>query len=847
MEKYICIHGHFYQPPRENPWLETIELQESAYPYHDWNERITAECYQPNTAARIFDPSSRISQILNNYSKISFNFGPTLMAWLQECEPQVYAAIIEADRAGQRNFSGHGSAIAQAYNHMILPLANHRDRYTQVVWGIRDFEKRFGRKPEGMWLPETAVDLETLDILAELGIQFTILSPYQAKRVRPLNYNSEPQPGANGNTPRDENEGWQVVEGGHIDPTRAYLQKLPSGRTINLFFYDGPISQGIAFGDTLNRGENFANRLSSAFSDQRDWPQLVHIATDGETYGHHHKFGDMALAYALNYIESQNIAKITNYGEYLEKYPPMYEVEILENTAWSCPHGVGRWMTNCGCNSGGHAGWNQEWRAPLRAALDWLRDELAPRYEARAREVLKDPWAARDDYIDVILDRRRENRDEFFAQHATHALNDEEAITALKLLELQRHALLMYTSCGWFFDELSGIETVQVIQYAARALQLANDLFDQSLEPEFLNRLAQAKSNIPENGDGRTVFEKFVRPAEVDLRRVAAHYAVSSLFEDYPDESRIFAFTVVCGDFRRMAAGPLRLALSHSNFISEITRESADLTFGVLHFGDQNLSGGVRRFRGDQDYQEMAQELSEAFDRADMSHVLRLLDKSFRELSFSLQSLFKDEQQKALEIIEQPALAEAKEAYDRIYQNRASFIRFLKAFYHPVPKPLQAAADFALNDALNQAIAAEPIDLDHISHLLEEVQRLNVTLDDVGLGYKLSQIIKRQAKVYNDDPANLEEMQQLDTLVQLARTVPFGVNLWAVQNMYYARLQKIYPEYEAQAAQGDRVAADWINQFRALGEKLSMNVPELKPAQPTEPPAELKPVTQPAS
>jgi alpha-amylase/alpha-mannosidase (GH57 family) len=338
-DRYVCIHGHFYQPPRENPWLEAIELQDSAYPYHDWNERITAECYAPNSVSRILDAQNRIIRLVNNYAKISFNFGPTLLDWLAANGPEVYGAILDADRQSRHQFSGHGSALAQPYNHVILPLANHRDRQTQIAWGIRDFERRFRRFPEGMWLPETAVDLESLEILAELGIRFTILAPHQAGRVR-----------------RIGNSDWQLVNCGEIDPTRAYEQRLPSGRSLAIFFYDAPIARAVAFEGLLSSGENFARRLTGAFSDDRDWPQLVHIATDGESYGHHHRFGDMALAYALNMIESRGLARLTNYGEFLEKYPPTHEVDIREKTSWSCSHGVDRWWSDCGCNAGNPAG-----------------------------------------------------------------------------------------------------------------------------------------------------------------------------------------------------------------------------------------------------------------------------------------------------------------------------------------------------------------------------------------------------------------------------------------------------------------------------------------------------------
>src|SRR3989449_3815983 len=385
MEHYICVHGHFYQPPRQNPWLEAIELQDAAHPYHDWNERITAECYAPNTAARILDSTDRIVRIINNYARMSFNFGPTLLAWLEQQAPEVYAAIVSADQESQARFAGHGSALAQAYNHMILPLANRRDKYTQILWGIDDVVHRFGRQPEGMWLPETAVDLETLDLMADLGIRFTILSPTQARRVRALSGGA-----------------WRDVSGGHIDPTMPYLQRLPSGRQISVFFYHAAISRGIAFERLLSNGKELADRLVGAFSAQHAGPQLVHAATDGETYGHHHRFGEMALAYALDSIETNNLARLTNYGAYLEQHPPTHEVEIIANTAWSCAHGIERWRSNCGCRTGGSREWQQTWRTPLREALDWLRDTLAPVYEQRGSRVLHDPWAARDDYLTVI-------------------------------------------------------------------------------------------------------------------------------------------------------------------------------------------------------------------------------------------------------------------------------------------------------------------------------------------------------------------------------------------------------------------------------------------------------------
>ncbi|HZP25776.1 MAG TPA: DUF3536 domain-containing protein, partial [Dehalococcoidia bacterium] len=499
-ERFVCIHGHFYQPPRENPWLEAIEPQDSAYPYHDWNDRTTAECYAPNSAARILDDQGRIERIVNNYSSISFNFGPTLLWWLDDFAPDVYRTVIEADKESQRRYGGHGSAIAQPYNHMIMPLANSRDKRTQIIWGIRDFEHRFERRPEGMWLPETAVDLETLDLMAEQGIVFTVLAPHQAWRVRRLGGRSA----------------WQDAGGG-IDTRQPYLVRLPTGREITVFFYDGPVAHSVAFEGLLERGELLAERLLGIFSEDSEGlpSQLAHIATDGETYGHHHRHGEMALAYALNQIEAGELARLTNYAHYLERFRPQMQVELVENTSWSCVHGVERWRSDCGCNTSGPS-LHQRWRAPLREALDWLRDSIATPFQDVGARYLNDPWGARDNYVAVVLDREAESIEAFFERQASHSLNDEEKTQVLKLMELQRHAMLMYTSCGWFFDEISGIEAMQVLQYAGRTVQLAQELFGDSIEEKFYQRLELAPSNRPEFGNGRRIYERFVVPSRVD-------------------------------------------------------------------------------------------------------------------------------------------------------------------------------------------------------------------------------------------------------------------------------------------------------------------------------------------
>jgi alpha-amylase/alpha-mannosidase (GH57 family) len=489
LDRFICIHGHYYQPPRENPWTGEIEEQASAHPYHDWNERITAECYAPNGAARILGPDGHHDRITNNYARTSFNFGPTLLSWIETSAPETYAAILAGERESRARFGGHGSALAQVYNHMIMPLANARDQRTQVTWGMRDFEHRFGRAAEGMWLPETAVDIASLEALTEQGVRFTVLAPRQASRVR-----------------RASGGSWRDVSGGRIDPTRAYEQRLPSGRRIAIFFYDGPISQAVAFEDLLRDGNAFADRLMGAFNGSRSQPQLVHIATDGETYGHHHRHGEMALAFALERLERDGDAKLTNYGAFLERHPPTHIVEIVENSSWSCEHGVERWRSDCGCATREHPEWRQAWRAPMRHALDWLRDELAPRYEREASVLLHHPWAARDAYIDVMLDRSPESVARFFEAHAAREPSDGDRDRALALLEMQRYAMLMYASCAWFFDDLAGIETRQVLQYAARAIELARETVAFDAEPRLLDLLGDAWSNVSDAGNGADIY-----------------------------------------------------------------------------------------------------------------------------------------------------------------------------------------------------------------------------------------------------------------------------------------------------------------------------------------------------
>jgi hypothetical protein len=805
--RYVCVHGHFYQPPRENPSLEVIELQDSAYPYHDWNERICAECYAPNAVSRILDQQQRIIELVNNYAYISFNFGPTLLSWMETMAPKVYGSIQTADKVSQEKFSGHGSAIAQAYNHIILPLANSRDKVTQVKWGIRDFELRFHRTPEAMWLPETAVNVETLEILAECGIRFTILAPRQAKRVR-----------------RKNGRKWVDVSGDRIDPSRAYSVNLPSRKTISVFFYDGPISQAVAFEGILNDGQRFADRILNGFSDTRTWPQLSHIATDGESYGHHHRYGEMALSYALHYIEANKLAELTNYGQFLEKFPPDHFVEIAPDSSWSCVHGIERWRANCGCNSGGQPGWNQQWRSPLRASLDWLRDTLAGIYEAQASTLLKDPWLARDAYISVILDRSDESLASFFGAHAIRELDAAEQVRALKLLEMQRHTLLMYTSCGWFFDELSGVETVQVISYAGRALRLAQECTGIELEPEFLAYLRVAKSNLPEHGDAASIYQKWVKPAYVDIERLAGHFAISSLFENYAEKSRIYCYRVERKQSSIEADGKLRLGMGQARFSSEITREAADFSFAAVNLGEHNVIGGVCPSDPDK-YEVLRNHLSEVFSRTDIAEIIHVFDGAFPTHTFSLRSLFRDEQRTITNLILADSLASSAAAYRSIYESHASLIRFLHDLSIPLPPAVSLAAEIALNNQLRAAFERPELDPTSIQGYFREAAASRINLDTITLEFAIRKRLEKEVQEFAEHLGNIDSAHKLRQFVDLVRSLPFPVVLWDAQNVLYGPLRQFLKSNLGASDNGDSSRKALTDELLHLGEELKILSP----------------------
>ena len=814
-KRFVCIHGHFYQPPRENPWLETVETQDTASPYHDWNERICAECYAPNGAARIVNVKNQITRIVNNYARISFNFGPTLLSWLKENAPRTYRMILDGERRSRKSFHGHSSAMAQVYNHIILPLASERDRLTQIRWGIADYENHYGKPPEGMWLPETAADAESLELLAQCGIKFTLLAPHQCKRIRRI---------ADGGD-------WSATPDATVDTTRPYLVRFASGVSIAVFFYNGPASRAIAFEGLLNSGENFAARLKAGFKDNAQ-PQLVHVATDGESYGHHHKHGEMALAYALCLLEKDKTVKLANYGSFLEQFPPEYECEIVENTSWSCVHGIERWRSNCGCN-GGKPGYNQAWRAPLRQALDELRDAVAPLTELEGGILFKDVWAARDGYIEVILNRGDESVERFLRAHESHILSEDERVRALELMEMQRHAQLMYTSCGWFFDDISGIETVQIIAYAARVLQLARELFDgqtDALEPAFLSRLAEAHSNVASAGDGALIYKACVASMELGLEQVAAHYAISSIFSSFAEETDLFCYHVRRISYDIYTSGRGRLALGRAHIASAITGHQQSFSFAVLHFGDQNITAAVKAYHEPEtnfeanadsvEFEAFAAQAAGHVQRADFPEVIRLLDHYYGRVDYSLTSLFTDEQRRIVQLILNSTLWDIENSLTTIYQDHASLLHYLSQAGLPKPPALTLAAGFAVNAGLRRALETDPVDQAQLRSFLSLAKADTVTLETANLSYIADLRMKRAMVEMQMSSGSLE---MLDRALALARTLvelPFELNLWQAQNIWYEILRTSSYALTALAAE-DRPR--WDKNFSDLGCCLSID------------------------
>jgi alpha-amylase/alpha-mannosidase (GH57 family) len=792
--RYICVHGHFYQPPRENPWLEAVEVQDSAAPFHDWNERITRECYAPNSRSRLVDNSGKIINLLNNYAWMSFNFGPTLLAWLAEEAPEVLHGIVEGDRLSRERRRGHGSALAQVYNHVIMPLASAHDKKTELQWGIADFKKRFGRDPEGLWLAETAADVPTLEALAAAGIRFTILAPRQAKRWRKIG-----------------TEAWQ--EGG-VDPSRAYLCRLPSGKTIDVFFYDGNISQMVAFERLLDSGEKFLSRLTQGFDDKREHPQLMHIATDGESYGHHHAHGDMALAYVLYKLHEDPNLTLTNYGEFLELHPPEWEAEIWDNSSWSCAHGVERWRSDCGCKSRGD--WQQKWRGPLREAFNSLKDRLDALFIERGKELFPDPWAARNGYIDVILDRSDESVQRFLEKYARPALPAERVREALWLLEMQRHALLMYTSCGWFFDEISGLETTQCLRYAARAMQLARH-FELDYEEDFLTILEKAPSNLPNVfKSGRDLWEQLIRPAKIDLDRVLAHFAISSIYRPATGTARVYLYDIETLDHEAASRGGNHLVMGRLHVRSRLTQNEADTSFVVIHYGGLDFYTVLRRPRSTAEYEEAKKKFFQTYETGSLAELTALVTREFDGEVHHLDDLFTDERRRIIDIVLHDRFEEYVQTFERLADQDEDVLNRLGRMRYPIPRGMLTAAAVSIDRRLRDEINRLDADgaTERVQNLLNRGKAWGYQPDAATLALVLTEELQGVTSEINAQSDLAAVTRQAVGILDTARLLGVPLDLWQTQN----RLLDAYAGLQASNALTDDLKRD----FAALAEKLTI-------------------------
>ncbi|MFZ0927620.1 MAG: DUF3536 domain-containing protein, partial [Syntrophobacteraceae bacterium] len=778
------------------PWTEEIEREDSAAPYHDWNQRINLECYRANTAARLVDNQNRILDLMNNYRYLSFNFGPTLTHWLERHDPWVYQTILEADRESMEAHGGHGNAIAQVYNHIIMPLANQRDKLTQIRWGIRDFEHRFGRHPEGMWLAETAVDGATLLLLAEAGIKFTILSPHQAARWRF----------------REGDTQWRDAAGGTIPSGRAYRYSCGGGKYIDIFFYDSALAHGVAFGRLLEHSSKLLEQIDKTWSSRNPSsgePWLVNVATDGESYGHHFKFGDMALAAALEELKRDSSTEIVNYGWFLSQFPVVADVEILERTAWSCAHGVGRWSSDCGCHLGGEPGWTQKWRAPLRKALEYVRDSLAGHFETQMASLCADPWGARDEYIDLILDIKN-HLAPFLEKHLRGGSRSSDVSRFLELLEMQRLSLLMFISCGWFFDEISQLESVLILKYAAMAIRLAEKTGSPPLGPEFLRLLELAPSNLPEYGNGANVFLREVRPKEFNGAKAAANYAIQSIARFEQREFQMYAYSIIPQKEEDLGASPVRCLYGLVSVKDNRTLDTESFLYAVAHFGGLDFRCSVKPYLNEGEYESILAALQDAIEEQKTIKIVRVLDERFGTDYFGLEDVLKDLRASIALDVSRKTIGTYTDIQRNLFSTYKPLLLSLRQWGIRIPSDLRVSIRRVLSEEVESLVEDILVHvLEHVSSdapwdstdfffrvhmarlnsLQEEAKLWGVSLYLVEISERLGRfmvrILTRLLRIFDEGDAG-----RLFRLLALCRALAIRPETWKLQTLYFQFVTK---------------------------------------------------------
>ena len=779
---YFTIHGHFYQPPRENPWTGVIENQPSARPFHDWNERIASECYSPNSASRILNSKGKIVDIVNNYDFMSFNIGPTLMGWIRTNTPDTYKRIKEADKRSQDRLNGHGNAIAQVYNHIIMPLASEQDKRTQIRWGIEDFKFHFGRMPEAMWLAETAINFETIVELIKAGIKYTILSPTQADKFRKFG-----------------DKKWTDCSNTNIDTTRPY-RIYPRDKEGNLvcegyldvFFYNPWLSSAVGFEHLLRDAGTFGHRIESAWDANRSEPQLVSIGTDGESYGHHEPFGDMCAAWLYNKFAPQNHMVPVNYGWYLEKFPPKYEVELKnfygEGCAWSCAHGVGRWYRDCGCSTGGGADWNQKWRGPLRDAFNHL-NEVADNIFVREFEKISkiDPWEARNNYIQVIVAPEDESRKEAFLKETLREPEkQEDCAKAIRLLEIQKFCLFSYTSCGWFFNDIEGLEPVQNMRYALRAMQLLKPFLPMgdNLKSEILYILARATSN-EHKWNGAEVFTKYAEenvPSVIKQMAERAAIYHLELEDDYLNKDTRITATKIASRRRQTL---VRTSYEDSDLGESCVTTNLVVTDQlsrvniIVAMGEEQESG--LSFVADPNM--TTEQLHELYPTAYVVRMSNLASDSLKRIN---------------QLSTQMHLENITKLFSGFALNHGISIDSLADPDHTLPDTMRKILTVEINARIHHAALQllnehNQTAIDEIKELITEAIALNTHFSFGGLGHmffhKLTLLIDEVSKKYDESTLNY-----ITDLITVADWLKLYINKTSLENYVFA----FYKEFKTE-------------------------------------------------
>lgn len=798
MRNYLIIHGHFYQPPREDPWTGVVPYQESAYPHHDWNKRITKECYAANSASRTLDPQGRITSILNNYEYLSFNFGPTLMQWLKREAPNVYERIVEADKTSRERRRGHGNALAQGYNHTILPLDSPEDLTTQVVWGMEDFQSHFNRDPEGIWLPEAAVNLPVVDELIRQGIRFIVLSPWQGQAYA-----------------REGQNRWKQLHGHPMPSDRAYRIERPGG-SLGVFFYNHTLASGISFEHFLLNADSLYDRFK--VHKHEDSPShLINTATDGEIYGHHEPYGDMCLAAFSRLTAEREDFEWTNYGEYLELNPPKTLVQLRSGeeergSSWSCYHGVSRWYKDCGCSTGGQENWNQQWRAPLREAFQRLSEKLREIYFERMSELSStDPAEIRNRYSQVLTGK--DSPEEFAKAYLDRTQPKATRITQfLELLEGQKFCLYSFTSCGWFFSEISGIEPTQNMKYALKAIRFYQDYTEEDLYEVLREPLSRAVSNLPDKGTGDQILQSMIIPDEKHTDFAASVFIIQALTQGGFDPKKPFLF----GDYRCQALkGTLKETPSPQK--DDWAPKTYEGEVILTHLPTCRTQTYAFTFHEGSETAKAAIDLKEKGTKA--SHSVPLGTLPFEVRSALTHHIFRP--------LEKLCRKESLLSLPRLKH----ILSYTEKISLSLPLDIQRLAEMSINCAL-EGILNRKEDLTteetgEAASLLRLARRYKLNIDADTFKEKLSQMIARQVEALRQDLTH-QGIQYIFDILEAARAGGIEPETTHSQNMIYFLIRESAEECFQDIAQEDFQGIKKIKYLIRMGEIFGINVDDIK-------------------